>query len=228
MKPGKLEILIHIITTVLIVLCLLFIFAKDANAGKHYGYNNPGPGMVHTENVHASDNDAVSASVSSQDNRDLVNLDLSNNSRVNSPDIPVATAVAPNLVANECIGSMSGAAQGVKIGIAIGGTKEHEKCNRRSNATVMWQGSEVSINAGDHDTAKRERHAARCVLANDPEMRVAYESAGIYCGDMVIFAKRQEVIELDREIERNRRIEKAKAGGWAGTKSGVYSYPDGN
>ena len=212
---GNKEILIHIIFATAILMLLVYIIRNEAHAG--------GSALA-SQNA----NDAVSASyseggVSTQANSDLVNLDLSNHSR-NDPDLPVATAVAPALVAHECIGSISGAGQGASIGFAFGGTREHEKCNRRSNATVMWQGSEVSVNAGDIEMARRERHAARCILASDPELAAAYEAAGIYCGNTLKPVVRESVIALERE----RRIKDAMSKGWAGTKSGGYDFPSGN
>lgn len=210
---GHSETLIPIIQVILIGGILLAISNETRSAGS-----------LTSENI----NDAVSASysaggTSAQVNTELVNLDLSNHSR-NDPDLPVATAVAPNLVANECLGSDSVAMQTGPFGFSGGSTKEHEKCNRRSNATVMWQGSEVSVNAGDIEMARRERHAARCVLAGDAEMKAAYEIAGIYCGDTVRFAPSEDAVAL----ERTRRMEEKMALGWAGTKSGGYDFPEGN
>lgn len=206
---GNSETLIHVVLVILIGI-LLIIIGNQAKAGQAQG-------AIASQNV----NEAVS--VAHSDNSEMVNLDLSNHSR-NDQDFPVATAVAPALVAHECIGSISGAGQGSSFGISFGGTREHEKCNRRSNATVMWQGSEVSINAGDIEMARRERHAARCIMAADPELRMAYEAAGIYCGDTLPPVSRESVIAL----ERQRRIDDAMSKGWAGTKSGGYDFPEGN
>lgn len=240
-------LIIYAIAAVMIMLCFVMISATDAHAGKHFGYNNPSPGMIKANVTHANSNNAVSESNShggqaqqaqGQVNEDLVNVDLSDHSSnyIDAERFPVNTAVAPGLVAGGdemCVGSASGAIQSTVIGISGGSTKESAQCNRRRNATKMAQIAEVRARFGDTVGAIRGLNASRALLCQDADMAEAYASVGVNCAEggliTVQSVKRGKFVTVDaREAERNRRKQWYIDRGWGGNKSGGFNSPDGN
>lgn len=114
-----------------------------------------------------------------------------------APKIPVSTAYAPGLTSgyDTCLGSMSGGAQTVPVGITFGGTKEDKNCIFIKKAHLIGEGS----------------RRAECfyIRAHDKEIDQAYHDAGMECPSdepPPIAARENDVqyatIDDLREVER--------------------------
>jgi hypothetical protein len=96
-------------------------------------------------------------------------LSIDNHSLVEGTSIPVATAVAPQLVASydACMGSSSAGIQGASFGVSVGGTWKDENCIMRKDATLLFN---IGL-----------KNAALARLCQDPKNRDAIETGGTIC-----------------------------------------------
>lgn len=207
------------ISLVTIWICFMLIVSTEAKAGSQQSTSSTN---------HANVNDAISQSISQ--NRDLVNVDMSDRSsnHIDNPKLPVATAVSPGLVAGGdemCVGSTSGAVQFAGFGGSAGSTHESNQCNRRRNATKMAQMGEVKLRMNDRKGALLSVRAAELLLCQDESMRMAYEMVGLPC-DINPEMMEDKITEIKEE--RQRRIDEAFSKGFAQSKSGKTLYFDGN
>lgn len=140
-----------------------------------------------------------------QINEDLVNLDLSNNSKVNNPNFPVAQAYAPGLVvggSEMCVGSVSAGGQGASFGFSVGATVTDDACIRRKDSRFL-------ANTG-------YRRAACELMRQKEDVAEAFESAGYDC-NMIPYslsnpAPSEKLIDKDEEV--------------MGSKTGINSFDD--
>ena len=89
----------------------------------------------------------------------------------NYPDIPVASAYAPNVQvggADMCRSGVSGGSQTSAFGISLGGTVVDTNCER------LKLSREIAVTLGDKETAKQ-------LLCQDPRVAKAYAHSGSPC-----------------------------------------------
>lgn len=133
---------------------------KGGSARQHQSQS-----LANSGNATVSDLGNAAASADNSGNGNITEV----NENYRAPKIPVSTAYAPALTSgfDTCLGSLSGGAQTMPVGISFGGTKEDKNC--------------VFIKK-QHLVAENSRRVACFYMRmHDKEIDEAYKAAGVEC-----------------------------------------------